>query len=67
MNRKDELKTEILTNIKDEIIDKQTEKRYRLLTMKRRPKWIIPSSCASHISLGSKNLFVKSLLISPAI
>ena len=47
MKRKDELKLDILSNIKDEIIDAQSEKRYELMTRKRRPKWIIPSSVAA--------------------
>ena len=47
MKRKDELKLDILSNIKDEIIDAQSEKRYKLMTRKRRPKWIIPSSVAA--------------------
>ena len=47
MKRKDELKIEILSNIKDEIIDKQSAKRYALMNRKRRPKWIIPSSVAA--------------------
>ena len=52
MNRKDESKTEILTNIKDEIIDKQSEKRYQLRMRKRRPKWIIPSSLVAAILIA---------------
>ena len=47
MKRKDELKIEILSNIKDEIIDKQSAKRYALMNKKRKPKWIIPSSVAA--------------------
>ncbi len=47
MKRKDELKIEILSNIKDEIIDKQSAKRYALMNRKRKPKWIIPSSVAA--------------------
>lgn len=51
MNKKDELKLDLLSNIKDEIIDKQSEKRYKLMTKKRRhfPKWIIPTGAAAAI------------------
>ncbi len=47
MKRKDELNIEVLSNIKDEIIDKQSAKRYALMNKKRKPKWIIPSSVAA--------------------
>ena len=35
MNKKDEIKIEVLSSIKDEIIDKQTEKRFSLLQKNR--------------------------------
>ncbi len=47
MKRKDELNIEVLSNIKEEIIDKQSAKRYALMNKKRRPGWIIPSSVAA--------------------
>ena len=47
MKRKDELKIEVLSNIKDEIIDKQSAKRFALMNRKRKPKWMIPSSVAA--------------------
>ena len=47
MKRKYELNIEVLSNIKDEIIDKQSAKRYSLMNKKRKPKWIIPSSVAA--------------------
>ena len=47
MKRKDELKIEILSNIKDEIVDKQSAKRFALMNRKRKPKWMIPSSVAA--------------------
>ena len=51
MNKKDELKIEILSNIKDEIIDRQSAKRYKLMNKKRRPAWMIPSSVAAVLVL----------------
>lgn len=47
MNKKDELKLQILSNIKSEIIDKQSEKRYRLMNRKKMPKWVVPSTIAA--------------------
>ena len=43
---------DVISGIDEEIIDKQTEKRYRLMTRKRRPKWIIPSSLAAAILIA---------------
>ena len=55
MNKKDKLKLDLLSNIKDEIIDKQSEKRYKLMTSKRRrfPKWIIPTGAAAAIFIAA--------------
>ena len=47
MKRKHELNIEVLSSIKDEIIDKQSKKRFDLMNRKRTPKWIIPSSVAA--------------------
>ena len=49
MNKKEELKIAVLSNIKEEIIDKQSEKRYKLMTKKRAPRWVMPSSVAAVI------------------
>ena len=49
MNKKDEIKIEVLSNIKEEIIDKQSAKRYALMTKKRAPRWVLPSSVAAVI------------------
>ena len=49
MNKKEELKIAVLSNIKEEIIDKQSEKRHKLMTKKRAPRWVMPSSVAAVI------------------
>ncbi|MBE6584319.1 MAG: hypothetical protein E7649_04950, partial [Ruminococcaceae bacterium] len=46
MRKKDEIKLDALSMIDDDIIDKNTEKRAKLMGKKRFPKWIIPSGAA---------------------
>ena len=68
MNRKDEIKFEILSNIDDRIIEEQTEKRHRLIekprySRKKLMTWI--ATAASFLlffsSLFEIGIFVKML------
>ncbi len=52
MNKKQNTDLDVISGIDEAIIDKQTEKRYRLMMRKRRPKWIIPSSLAAAIVIA---------------
>ena len=49
MRNKDEIKLDALSMMDDEIVDKQSEKRYKLMTKKRAPRWVLPSSVAAVI------------------
>ena len=49
MRNKDEIKLDALSMMDDEIVDKQSEKRYKLMTRKRAPRWVISSSVAAVI------------------
>jgi len=49
MRNKDEIKLDALSMMDDEILDKQSEKRYKLMTKKHAPRWVIPSSVAAVI------------------
>ena len=52
MNKKQETDLKIISGIDGEIIDKNSQKRYELLTKKKIKKWIIPSSVAAVIVLA---------------
>ncbi len=49
MKRKDDLKIDALSGIDDRFVDKVSARRYKLLSRKRFPKWIIPSSVAAAV------------------
>ena len=59
MNKRDEIKIEVLSSIDEEIIDKQTDKRYRLMLKNRmsRKKLMSVSSAAACLLLACSILF----------
>ncbi len=49
MRQKDEIKLDALSMMDDEIIEKNTQKRNKLMCKKRAPRWILPSSVAAAV------------------
>lgn len=52
MRQKDEIKLDALSMMDDEIIEKTTQKRNKLMGKKRAPRWILPSSVAAAVIIA---------------
>lgn len=63
MKRKDELKIDALSGIDDRFVDKVSARRFELLSRRRRPKWIIPSSVAAAVLVAIMLPLLLTLLI----